>query len=229
MSDKLQTKIKLLSDKAKVPARANPGDAGYDIAFIGVEKIEGDVIFFKTGVAVSPPTGYYFEIVPRSSISKLPLQLANSVGIIDEGYRGEILIPIRVMHPEMGTGDQRMIKPSGIVNIFGAKPPTMNGVADIIIAKKPTLCQLILRKRLESDFVTVQSLDETIRGDGGFGSTDGKPSELAMRVTEAFTKAAQEAVQELKDKGVEPVGEPVTESTTEKKTRKGSFSRVDKE
>lgn len=114
----LTTKVKLLDEKAVLPQRAHESDTGYDLTFIGVSKIVSDTIYFKTGISVCPPTGYYFEVVPRSSISGLPLMMANSVGIIDEHYRGEVLIPVKIMHDKMGQNLERTNMPSGVVNIF---------------------------------------------------------------------------------------------------------------
>jgi dUTPase len=168
----MQTKVVLLSKEAEIPKRAHPSDTGWDIKLIGVEKIEGDVIFFKTGVSVQPPEGHYFEVVPRSSISKLPVEMANSIGVIDEHYRGEILIPVRITHGDMGTEPKNISFPNGIVKMFGTRPTTMSSAADLILQKKPYLFQLILRQRLDCDFVRVESLSETARGSGGFGSTD---------------------------------------------------------
>ena len=165
------TKVKLLSDKATLPERAHESDSGYDIRMIGIEKIVGDVIFFKTGLSIQPPKGHYYEVVPRSSISKLPLELANSVGIIDEHYRGEILIPVRITHADMGRENRSVSYPNGIVKIFGARPSTMSAVGSQVLVHKPVLFQMILRKRLNSDFKVVSELENTKRGDGGFGST----------------------------------------------------------
>lgn len=171
-SMKLKTQIKILDPRAEVPKRAHESDTGYDLKFIDVDKIVGDVIFFRTGIAVAPPPGWYFEVVPRSSISKLPLEMANSIGIIDEHYRGEILVPIRITHPRMGMDQTHISFPSGVVKIFGLQPQTMAGVASQILAKKPKLCQMILRKRKDTEFEVVDELPETARNDGGFGSTD---------------------------------------------------------
>lgn len=170
----LSTQIKILDEKAEVPSRAHDTDTGYDLKFIGVHKIIGDVIFFKTGISVAPPIGYYFDIVPRSSISKLPLELANSVGVIDEHYRGEVLVAIRITHSLMGQEKTNVSFPQGLVKIFGVRPPTMTAVAQQILMNKPKLCQMILRKRENTEFVVTAELDETARGDGGFGSTDDK-------------------------------------------------------
>jgi len=168
----VKVKTKLLSDDAETPRMAHLGDSGYDIKMISVKKIVNDVIFFGTGVSIQPTQNYYFEVVPRSSISKLPLSLANSVGIIDNQYTGEIIIPIRVHHTEQGnikSPDTLIV--SGLVNIFERKLTSMRSVADAILKHKPKMCQLILRKRLTADFID-DTLEETERSDEGFGSTD---------------------------------------------------------
>lgn len=171
--------IKLLDPNAKIPTRAHEDDTGYDLTFIGIHKIESDTIFFKTGVSVQPPRGYYFEVFPRSSISKTTLMLANSIPLIDENYRGEIIIPVKVLHSTMGQGNERVTFPNGIVKAFDTRPNSMEILGRLILDKKPTLCQMVLRKRENCDFIEVEDLDETLRGDGGFGSTDeleSKPS-----------------------------------------------------
>jgi dUTPase len=164
-------KIKLLEDGAEIPTRAHPTDTGYDLKFIGVHKFVNDVIYFKTGISLQPPSGYYFEIVPRSSISKLPLAMANSIGIIDESYTGEIMAPVRVIHSIETQDFAYNSHPNGIVKIFGMRPQTMKALADLIIKNKPSLFQAILKKRNNCNFV-LDELEETERSDGGFGSTD---------------------------------------------------------
>ena len=165
------TRISLLDDRAKVPSRAHDTDTGYDIEMIDVKKVDGDTIYFSTGISLEPPEGHYFEVYPRSSISALPLSLANSVGIIDSDYRGEILIPVRVHHQNTGFKTKRENYPNGIVEIWEARPQSMLALARLILMKKPKMFQLVLRKKLSCDFVE-SSLSSTDRGDGGFGSTD---------------------------------------------------------
>ncbi len=169
--DNMKVKLSKLSEDAKVPTRANDTDTGYDLTFIGVEKIVGDVIFFKTGLSIEPPAGFYFEVFPRSSISKLGLSLANSVGVIDEAYRGEVMVPIRVHHNLMGQG----VKPaevfaSPILELFGQKATSMSNVASMILKNQPRMTQLVLRKRYDCSFEESE-VSQTERGDGGFGSS----------------------------------------------------------
>jgi len=166
-------KVKKLDDKAVIPSRGHDTDSGWDLTLIGIHKIKGDTIFFKTGLQVEPPTGHYFEVYPRSSISELPFMLANSVGIIDESYRGEILVPVRVLHGDVGNGSEKTQYPGGMIKALDARPASMSEVANLILSKKPKLMQMILRKRLEFSIQEVSdTLAETARGDGGFGSTD---------------------------------------------------------
>lgn len=168
---KVKVKVQLLDEKAEIPTRAHNTDTGYDLTFIGTHKIVGDVIYFKTGLSLQPKSGHYFEIVPRSSISKLPFSMANSIGIIDQSYTGEILVPVRVHHSDMGKETSRITYPNGIAKVFGVRPQSMTALAELILRHKPKMFQAILRKRLDCDFVA-EELEDTERSNGGFGSTD---------------------------------------------------------
>ena len=87
----MKVKFKKLSPKAVTPSYAKEGDAGLDITCIGyqIDK-ENNYIEYFTGLALEIPKGYVGLIFPRSSVSKTDLQLANCVGVVDSGYRGEI-------------------------------------------------------------------------------------------------------------------------------------------
>ena len=172
----VKVKVKMLKEGVELPIKAHTTDTGYDIKFTNINKIVGDVIFFGTDISLQPSSGYYFEIVPRSSISKMPLSMANSIGVIDQHYTGELLIPVRVHHSEMGFNTKLNSYPRGIVKIMDAKPPTMLSMAELILSKKPSMFQLVLRKKYNCDF-EVEDLKETSRGEGGFGSTDEMISE----------------------------------------------------
>jgi dUTPase len=187
----MQTRVKVLDTRAALPERAHETDTGYDIKLIDIDKIVGDVIFFKTGLSVQPPSGHYFDIVPRSSISKLPLELANSIGIVDEHYRGELIVAVRVTHQNMGQEHKNTQFPGGIVKIFDGRPNSMYAVAQAILNKKPVLFQIILKERLSCEFIEVSELTETERGDGGFGSTD-EPDWTETITKSSFRKSVLE-------------------------------------
>lgn len=128
---------------AILPSRAHESDVGYDLTAIRKHKIlENGVILYDTGLAVSPPPGFYIEIVPRSSISKTGYMLANSVGTIDPEYTGNLYLALVKVIPDA---------------------PEL---------KLPfTKCQFVLRKAHYGDVKEVDHICSTDRGSGGFGST----------------------------------------------------------
>jgi len=146
-------RVKKLDAMAAVPEAANKTDAGYDLVAIDhgtfKEDEDGNILYvqYRTGLAIAPPEGYHTEIFPRSSISKTHLMLANSIGLVDEGYRGEILVRFKVI-------------PSGIKAASIKK-----------YAAGERIAQLVIRKTEKADFELVEELDDTSRGGGGFGST----------------------------------------------------------
>jgi dUTP pyrophosphatase len=150
----LTAKIKL-DDGATMPTRAHVSDVGYDVRALTVETIRlgsKNYIYklkIDTGVHVTPPDGYYFELVPNSRLAKSPYYYGNSIGVIDPDYTGSIKVMLNCTHalaPHMVTIPQK---------------------GDVV-------GQLILRKKYDVDFTQVDALDETERGEGGFGSTERK-------------------------------------------------------
>ena len=93
-------KFKRLSDKAIAPVKAHATDAGFDITCVGVSSELSEcgqvILVYHTALAVEIPEGYFGALVPRSSISKKSIDLTNCMGVIDAGYRGEILGKFRV-------------------------------------------------------------------------------------------------------------------------------------
>lgn len=83
------TYIKKTRENAVVPYKTKMGDIGYDLTAAALEE-KDNVIKVHTGIAVQPQPGWYFEVYPRSSMANRGLILANSAGIIDNGYTGEI-------------------------------------------------------------------------------------------------------------------------------------------
>jgi dUTP pyrophosphatase len=136
----IRFKVKRLSHTAKLPERAHSNDTGYDIIADRVEET-AEMIKVYTGIAIQPEPGYWARIVPRSSIFKKKLILANSPATIDEPYTGEI-----------------------ILNFYKLN-------ASVPIKQGEKCAQLEVCERIDAVMVEVPELDETERGDGGFGST----------------------------------------------------------
>lgn len=88
----MDVKFKALHADAFLPCYAKEGDGALDLWSIdnGTVSREFDYIEYRTGLVCEIPNGYVGLLFPRSSISKYPLSLANSVGVLDSGYRGEI-------------------------------------------------------------------------------------------------------------------------------------------
>lgn len=125
-------------------AYAHKGDAGLDIAANETVTLEpGERKLVGTGVRIAVPEGYVGLLFPRSgNAAKKGLTLANSVGVIDSGYRGEV---------------------KGIMVNLGSDPVTINSGERIM--------QLVLVPFLSAVVTPVLSLEETERGENGFGST----------------------------------------------------------
>lgn len=137
--------FKKLHPNAVKPEYAKPGDAGMDLTAVSVEYAD-QYIEYDTGIAVEIPNGYCGLIFPRSSNSKMDLQLCNSVGVIDSTYRGPIKLRFRrIMNPMTNK-----------VQIYQVG----DRVGQLMILPYPKVL-----------FHQVDELSSTERGSGGFGST----------------------------------------------------------
>lgn len=85
----MKIKIKRLHPEAKIPSYANPGDAGMDVFATSKEEKE-KFIEYGTGLSFELPSDHLILVFPRSSLSNKDLILANHVGVLDSGYRGEL-------------------------------------------------------------------------------------------------------------------------------------------
>ena len=132
-----------LDENAVAPFKERASDSGYDLTLLKSIKRNGSVEFFDTGIAIEPPFGYYFDLVGRSSISKSGYILANNMGVIDRSYRGSIIVPL--------------------IKIDSTKP-------DITLPCR--LVQIIPRQIHHLQSIQVDSLSDTSRGSGGFGSSN---------------------------------------------------------
>lgn len=86
--------VKLL-ENAVAPTKAHATDAGFDLTATSRTFDEHGAVVYGTGIAVEIPAGYVGLVFPRSSVSKFDLSMANAVGVIDAGYRGEITVKFK--------------------------------------------------------------------------------------------------------------------------------------
>ena len=87
----MRVKIKKLHPNAVIPKYAKPGDAGLDLTSVS-SSVKGHHITYRTGLAIEIPVGFVGLLFPRSSVYKTHQMLSNCVGVIDSGYRGEIMM-----------------------------------------------------------------------------------------------------------------------------------------
>ena len=88
----MKVKIKKIHEKAIIPEYAKDSDAGLDLVAVRKWEDRHGNVCYGTGLAMEIPTGHVSLLFPRSSISKTNLRLANAVGVVDPGYRGEVIL-----------------------------------------------------------------------------------------------------------------------------------------
>lgn len=145
-------KFKRLHPDAKIPTMATPESGGYDVYAARVLCLETNRTEILTGFALEIPPGYRAILVPRSSITKTSWILQNSPGLGDSDYRGEYKFVF--------------IYIEGVVN----NSINTNSV-HYPFKKGDRIGQLYLEKVIPINFVEVDELSSTERGEGGFGST----------------------------------------------------------
>lgn len=146
----MKVKIKKLVSNAVIPSYAKEGDCGMDLTAVSKTWDEFGNVVYGTGLAFEIPEGYAGFLFPRSSISKFDLSLSNSVGVIDSGYRGEVIFKFK---PALGFIDDLETYDSPQYQIG-------DRIGQIIILPYPHIT-----------FEEVEELSETERGIGGFGHT----------------------------------------------------------
>lgn len=150
----MKIRFKKLSDKAVIPTKAHDSDAGFDLTAVGSWYDDFGNLVYGTGIAVEIPKGYVGLVFPRSSICKKDIALSNSVGVIDSGYRGEILCKFKIT----------LINDIEFGQVYASVNPN-----DYKIGER--LAQLIVLPYPEIEFEEADELSETDRGTGGYGST----------------------------------------------------------
>ena len=139
---KMKVKVMKLDAGAIIPKYAKPGDAGMDLYATSESFDEHGNYVYGTGLAMEIPEGFVGLIFPRSSISKTAHSLRNAVGVIDSGYRGELVFKFDINthnSPVYKVGDR---------------------IGQIIILPYPQI-----------EFEEAWELSKTERGTGGYGST----------------------------------------------------------
>lgn len=153
----MEVKFKRLDENAVVPNYASEGDAGLDLVATSKEwSKDHGFVEFGTGLAIEIPKGYVGLIFPRSSISKTKYTLANSVGVIDSGYRGEVKFRF-------------FLNSAAMFNLDDESRNTFTKIAEYNIGDK--IGQLIIMPYPAIEPVEVDELSDTQRGERGFGST----------------------------------------------------------
>lgn len=148
----MKVKIKKLNELAVIPTYAHNTDAGLDLTAISYEYDSRiDCHIYGTGLAIEIPEGYVGLLFPRSSNRKTDSYLSNSVGVIDAGYRGEVMVSFKTRDRRKEDEIPETIAPYNI----GSR------VAQLIIMPYPKI-----------EFVKVDKLSDSDRGDHGHGSTD---------------------------------------------------------
>ncbi|MFX1363711.1 MAG: dUTP diphosphatase [Promethearchaeota archaeon] len=162
---KISIPIKTLAVGVSPPNHSRPGDAGADARIIGFKKIVSkngkkelidvhsdsytlkslELVGCSLGFSTAIPEGYYFKVVPRSGFALEGLSIVNSPGTIDSGYRNEWI--------------------AIVINLSNKK---------IILKKRDRICQIILAKMYEYEFIEMEELPNSERGLEGFGSTGKK-------------------------------------------------------
>jgi dUTP pyrophosphatase len=137
-------KIQKIKENAIIPKYAHKGDAGVDLYSTEDYTLKpGQRTLVSTGIKIAVPMGYEAQVRPKSGLAvKHGISVANTPGTVDAGYRGEV----------------------GVIAIN-------LGDEDFKIEKGKKIAQMVFNKIEEAEFEEVQELDETTRGEGGFGST----------------------------------------------------------
>jgi dUTP pyrophosphatase len=136
--------IEIVADESQIPTYATEGDAGADLrASEDTIVVPGQHVLVKTGVSAAIPTGYVGLVCSRSGLAlNNGVFVLNAPGVVDAGYRGEIGVILKNL-----------------------------GLEALEVKAGDRIAQLLIQKVETANFVKVDALSESSRGDGGFGST----------------------------------------------------------
>lgn len=153
---------------AKMPEYAHPDDSGMDVYAVDDYVIHpGETKLIPTGIKVAVPNGYEIQIRPKSGRAlKTKMRIANSIGTVDAGFRGELQVIIENIEPPI----------KDITYDFDDNGrPIITSIlrgSNMTIGKGEKFAQLVLMEVPKAVLFQVENLDDTERGNGGFGSTN---------------------------------------------------------
>ena len=170
----LELKYKRKNGSIKIPKYATKKSSCFDLYAAEDAVVKpNETVIVNTGVVFEPPEGYGIMLYPRSGISsKTPLRFANSVGVIDNDYRGEVKILLE--NAKSKDAKQRVVPSYMTVDgevvendyKFGFLPE-----GTVVVKKGDRIAQAMLTKVEQVKLVSTKELTDTERGDGGLGST----------------------------------------------------------
>lgn len=161
----IKVKIKKLNEDAVIPTYSKDGDAGMDLVATSKSfDTDGNAVY-GTGLAFEIPKNYVGLIFPRSSNAKQQLLLSNSVGVIDSGYRGEVMLKFKSSASSFSL--KTLFK---LIFNQDAKTTLINNYK-ISYNVGERIGQIIILPYPQIVFEEAEELSETERGNGGYGST----------------------------------------------------------
>lgn len=153
----MKVNVKKLDSNAVLPTYAKHGDAGMDLTATSKTYDEHGNVVYGTSLAFEIPNGFVGLLFPRSSNTKKDLVLGNSVGVLDSGYRGEVMFKFKPLAYKGETDN-------------GKYELSIDHVVDYSVGDR--IGQIIIMPYPQVEFNLVDELSSSDRGVGGFGSTD---------------------------------------------------------
>ena len=170
--------LKTLPD-AITPTKAHSSDVGLDLTIVSFyKKVSSQITMYDTGIQLRIPFGYYAEVHPRSSLSKTGYMLANSVGIIDPSYHGNVLIALIKVDPSTDElqlpfrGFQIIFKEQLFVSMkeMEERKEREYRLSEAEIIEETSACSVMQEQATKSGATTTVT-SSSMRGAGGFGSS----------------------------------------------------------
>lgn len=151
----MKVRIKKLHPDAVMPTKAHSTDAGFDLTATSCHIDNNGNVVYGTGIAFEIPQGFAGFVFSRSSVSNHNLSQANSVGVIDSGYRGEVTVKFKPTLEFMQRENPDHI---------GYRLPRIYKLGERI-------AQLVILPVPDIEFIEADTLEDSDRGTGGYGST----------------------------------------------------------